>query len=266
MAKSLEQKTREWQVLWRHKLHVAGLKFGWTKDAAPQPLQPDLDDGLPVPPPYLIYLVGGNTNANAFLHGGMRIGQTIRELLLKNGIEMERFGALLDFGCGCGRGVRQWKDLKGPKVYGTDYNPQFIGWCRANLPFAQFDRNQLTPPLRYADATFDFIYAFSVFTHLTEPVQFAWMKEFKRVLKPGGYLLISLHGESFLHLLDAHHQQRFKNGEMFVLADFAEGTNLAASFHPDSYVRGPLADAHGFDVIDHAPPTVGQDFYLLRSR
>src|SRR6187397_1956783 len=110
--KSFDQSLREWKVLLAHKLHVFRLKRGWTKDTAPMEIQPDLADGLPIPMPHLIYLDGGTTNANAFLHGGMRIGRVIREILERNGLPIERLGAILDFGCGCVRLVRQWHGLK----------------------------------------------------------------------------------------------------------------------------------------------------------
>ena len=51
--------------------------------------------------------------------------------------------------------------------------------------------NPLHPPLVYPGEAFDLVYAFSVFTHLPESIQFSWMRELSRVLKAGGYLAIS---------------------------------------------------------------------------
>ena len=83
---------------------------------------------------------------------------------------------MLDFGCGCGRVTRWWRDFNGT-VAGSDVSRPAIEWCRANLPFARFELNALAPPLVFEDETFDLVYALSVFTHLTAELQLAWRDE-----------------------------------------------------------------------------------------
>jgi hypothetical protein len=68
-------------------------------------------DGLPLPPATLRVQVAGTADIESFLHGGQLAAQTVRELLAAGGRPMERCRAILDFGCGCGRVLRQWKDL-----------------------------------------------------------------------------------------------------------------------------------------------------------
>jgi SAM-dependent methyltransferase len=264
MMESLKRKYLEWQVLAKHYWYVQQLKMGWSKDTAPQEIEDGLDDGLPMPPAYLVYLVGGNTKINPFLHGGMRVANGIRDILAKNNIAIESLRAILDFGCGCGRVVRRWHDLKGPRIYGTDYNRNPIRWCRANLRFAQFDTNRLAPPMQFPDQTFDFIYAFSVFTHFTPDLQFHWIKELSRLLMPGGYLLMTTHGDSFKNALGQYHEDIFASGELVVLSEFAAGTNLTAAYHPQKFVCEKLAPSAGFQVVDFAPQAVDQDFWLLK--
>ncbi len=53
------------------------------------------------------------------------------------------------------------------------------------------------PPTAYPDNSFDFIYAISVFTHLDEEMQFAWLQELKRISKKGGILILTVHGKTF---------------------------------------------------------------------
>ena len=109
-------------------------------------------------------------------------------------------GALLDWGCGCGRILRHWADLTETRVCGCDIDPQMVGWCQANLPFADVARIELSPPLPYADSSFGLVYALSVITHLPEELQHAWVRECYRVLRPGGYLLFSTLGAYYLSL------------------------------------------------------------------
>ncbi len=47
-------------------------------------------------------------------------------------------------------------------------------------------------------ATFDLVYAYSVFSHLSAPLADAWVHEFARVLKPGGILIVTSRGRSFI--------------------------------------------------------------------
>ena len=47
------------------------------------------------------------------------------------------------------------------------------------------------PPLPFDDGFFDFVFSISVFTHIPEDMQFAWLSELRRVLKVGGTALLS---------------------------------------------------------------------------
>ena len=122
---------------------------------------------------------------------------------------MEQFGSVLDFGSGVGRIIRHWNGVQRPVLHGTDYNSELIEWCSANLKSSEFRVNTLSGELPYESETFDFVYSFSVFTHLREPLQFHWLDELKRVLKPGGYIYLTTHGEHYLTALNPVGQEQF---------------------------------------------------------
>ena len=225
-------------------------------------------DGLPLPPPDLIRLVAG-TGPRRFIFQnfyevGVQAAHTIRSVLKSNGAEIEGREAILDFGCGCGRVIRHWKDLRGPSLFGSDYMAPAIEWCRANLPFAEFGANDAAPPLRYGDESFDLIYAISVFTHLVEDLQLAWMPELKRVLRPGGLLLVTLHGESHLNVLSPDQREAFLAGKVVVARPELSGQNECSAYHPIGYVHETLGE--GLEVIDHLPAGLAtrQDVVLFR--
>jgi len=224
------------------------------------------NDGLPIPPTQLIFLVTISKEVSWFLHTGRICADSILYVLKRNGLRLEDFNAILDFGCGCGRVLRHWKPVIGPLYYGTDYNPELIAWCQKKLvELADFKTNKLVPPLDYPDEKFDFIYAISVFTHLTEDLQHAWMQELLRVLKKGGHLLITLHGESRLFQMTPEEQQQFNAGQLVVRYTEVAGTNYCGAYHPESFVRSHLAS--GFDVLDFVSEgarDADQDVYLLR--
>lgn len=230
-------------------------------------------DTLPIPSAELHALVSGNNELNVvdFFEIGRACVESVKSLAAAHGRQIDSLQAILDFGCGCGRMLRHLHGLKHTKVYGTDYNPRLAEWCRNNLPFAEIGLNGLEPPLSYADGTFDLVYSFSVFTHLPEPLQHAWIAEIRRVLGSGGDLLFTAHGRAHaqFYLPQADQDHLASNG-FFILNESSSGKNECGAFHTESYVRNVLAK--GFEVLAYIPgqivnadrKLIGQDVYYLR--
>jgi SAM-dependent methyltransferase len=222
-------------------------------------------DGLPLPPARLVYLVQGTYGLKGFYTNGVRGAASIRAVLDRNRLSMDRFRAVLDFGCGCGRIVRHWKNLNGPAIHGSDYNSRLIEYCRRALPFARFSVNQPRSRLPYENGAFDFIYAISVFTHLDEAAEDFWIGELHRVLEPGGHLLFTVIGTKRLHSLTAAQRAQFERGERVAVNEASTGTNDCYVFHPEPFVREKFGRT--FTVTDFV---VGgqqenqQDVVLLR--
>ena len=221
-------------------------------------------DGLPLPPARLFYLVNGQYDIARFLANGALGSTCIRGVLSKNGRNIEDFQSILDFGCGCGRVMRHWNTLPHSRLYGTDYNAALVDWCRGALPFAQFSVNGSQGPLSYEDSQFDFVYSISVFTHLTVAQQQAWMNELWRILRPGGFLYVTVHG-LMADRLTPEEQKAFEAGEPVVFGEGHAGSNICASFCPEPFMRNVLAK--NFTVVDYVPlgaQDAGQDVYLLQ--
>src|SRR6267143_5310920 len=89
----------DWKDKWKARFHPTKTL---PKDIAVR-VWNRLNGGDPIPPEDLIYLVSGHRSASRFLRRGRTAGKTIRETLERNGVEIERFNAILDFGCGVGR-------------------------------------------------------------------------------------------------------------------------------------------------------------------
>jgi SAM-dependent methyltransferase len=224
-------------------------------------------NGLPLPPPELVYAVAGHFDLSSYLQSGADHARFIRERLGASGVEIEHAAALLDLGCGCGRILRHWHQLGSTRVYGSDINPKLVKWCGDALPFATVAGNGLEPPLRYDTGTFDVVYAISVFTHLPEPLQLPWMQELERVLAPGGRLLVTTKGLSRADAMNDAERKRFDAGEVVVQNDRYAGRNLCAAFHPERYVRERLAG--DLDVVEFVPAdgaVLTQDATILRKR
>ena len=223
-------------------------------------------DHMPIPPAKLISFTNNSREISWFLHTGMISFNCLRNALEKNQYFLENFHNVLDFGCGCGRVLRFWHNIKGVHIFGSDYNPALINWDKSHLSrMANFQINFLAPPLNYPNNFFDLIYALSVFTHFPEDLQLAWMDELYRVLETNGLLLITLHGKSRMLELNQEQKARFLEGKMVVTHAESAGENLCGSYYPVEYVRNSLARKFELvDFIESGARDSNQDIYLLR--
>jgi ubiquinone/menaquinone biosynthesis C-methylase UbiE len=146
-----------------------------------------------LPPVSLRYRVSCSPDAEEFIATGKTCAADIQSALVKVGRDLGSFTRILDFGCGCGRTLVHLKNLAPTaQINGADIDTKAIEWCRLNLKFGSYDSSNAKPPLAYHAATFDFIYAISVFTHLDEHYQFLWLQELERIAKPGAIVLLTV--------------------------------------------------------------------------
>jgi SAM-dependent methyltransferase len=247
---------------------VARLHERWRAARAPE--EPYVDpDGVPFPPARLRVLVDWHGGPQDFVDRGSATAAMIRQMVSRGGgVDLEGLGSILDFGCGCGRVARHWAKLSGPELNGCDYNSELVEWCRQNLTFMDAQVNGLEPPTPYPVDRFDLIYAISVLTHLTEPLADAWVAEWARILKPGGLLLVTTHGDVFKeHLMTRGEKDRYERGELVVQRPRVAGMNACTAYHPPSYVSGRLL--RGFDILsspedDPESRFLSHDVYLAR--
>ena len=154
-------------------------------------------DGIPYPPAKLRWRVHGAFDLQSFIDVGLRDCTDIVDLLSRIDKKVSDFNSILDFGCGCGRVIRYLrKHTNFSRICGTDIDNEAVIWCQKNLLPLTFYNNPFEPPSSFSDARFDFIYAISVFTHLDEDMQLAWLNELKRITKVGGIILLTVHGPS----------------------------------------------------------------------
>jgi len=217
-------------------------------------------DGPPLPPRRLMVRVAGTADPDWFLRSGRAAYDAIAAH-----VPLDEVESVLDFGCGCGRVLRYWDGHAG-LVAGSDRDAGAVDWCRSNLSFARCERNDLAPPLSFADASFDLAYALSVFTHLTAELQTAWRDELARVLRPGGRLLVTTHGRSYVPRLDAGERAAFERGELVVRWSRLPGSNLCSAYHPERYLRETLAQDLTFVELEEegARGNPTQDLVVLR--
>jgi SAM-dependent methyltransferase len=154
---------------------------------------------MPDPGGDLISRVVGGADRAWFYWTGRESVRELQRTLGVGGRTLDSFASILDFGCGCGRMLLWMRELSQEcALHGTDIDAEAIGWAREHLPYAELTVNDADPPLPYPAGAFDLVLAHSVFTHLDERRQDAWLSELQRVTSPGGSLVLSTHGEAAL--------------------------------------------------------------------
>ncbi|MCS6891291.1 MAG: class I SAM-dependent methyltransferase [Rhodovarius sp.] len=100
-----------------------------------------------------------------------------------------------DWGCGFGR-VARYVDqfLPGAQVTGIELDELNLNWLVEHLPRIRGIKVDLSAKVPLPDASFDLIYGISVMTHIRPTEQLIWLKELKRLLAPGGIMLLTTAG------------------------------------------------------------------------
>jgi SAM-dependent methyltransferase len=104
-----------------------------------------------------------------------------------HGYELSASTKALDFGFGWGRITRVFMEkLSIDNIHGIDVDPAFAVMTRELFDSENFEACAPFPPTRFENASFDMVFSYSVFSHLSEKACVDWMREFARIVKPGG--------------------------------------------------------------------------------
>ncbi len=109
---------------------------------------------------------------------------------------VESFGTVLDWGCRCGF-LEAFTDyyLPNAQVTGIDTDAEAIEWARQAGRPGTFSVVDPVPPTDLPADSFDLVLGHSMLPRLTAAEQAAWLAELRRVMKRGGYALLTLNGE-----------------------------------------------------------------------
>ena len=194
--------------------------------------------GGPIPGPGLRSRVGG-ISREEFRRVGRDGAAEILGAFDRDRIPGRPYPDWLDFGCGCGRIARVLaEDARVVRLSGVDVDRDQIRWVQGRLHGA-FAVMRPTPPLDFGAASFDVVYAVSIFTHLDEGEQDRWLDELFRILRPGGLLIATTHGPDLARscpgLTAVHFEELAARG--FLAADPGGTFNERSSFHSRSYLE-----------------------------
>ncbi len=133
----------------------------------------------------------GSSGLDALREAGRFYTRALR-LLTDRGVPAQEIGRVLDFGCGWGRIYRLFlRNCRPGDLVGVDIDDGCIDICSSSMPYGNFERCDPMPPLGFGDGSFDVVTAYSVFSHLAEDPLRAWLREFGRLLRPGGIVFLT---------------------------------------------------------------------------
>ncbi|HRG69590.1 MAG: class I SAM-dependent methyltransferase [Saprospiraceae bacterium] len=210
-----------------------------------------LNPTIPLPPSYMLF-ESYKLNYRDYYIYGRETAEWILNLI-SNHIDLNKQIKILDWGCGPSRVIRHLPQLLKDKsiIYGSDYNEDTISWNTRNIFGINFIKNDLIPPLKFENNYFDVVYSISVFTHLSEKLFLPWIIELNRILKHGGILIFTLHGDAFKIKLKESEQTQFINGNAVNHYSDIEGHRSYSTFHPRMYVERSI---QGFFKIEKILP------------
>lgn len=127
--------------------------------------------------------------------GSLYYADLVADSLRRAGAELSSKRRVLDFGCSSARIVRVLSAVY-PETEFTACDPDAsaVRWAAENVPRVAFFTSHVEPPLPSPDAHFDAVYAIGIWTHYSEPAGLRWLEEMRRIIRPGGHLVLTSHG------------------------------------------------------------------------
>lgn len=214
------------------------------------------ESAFPLPSKELMWNVAMTHDPEEFRKVGKRCATELSEASALAGVPMLTASRVLDWGCGPCRTLRWLLAEANPgQYYGCDVDRRAIDWCKKNAKKASFAVTGAKPPLPYPDEFFDVVFGVSVVTHLSAEFQGVWLRELRRIVRPGGVLMLSVMGPAIAAgLPEPRRSEFFKNGFLFVHSDV--WTGIHAEWYADAYQsEAQVRRAFGeyFNVLAYKP-------------
>ena len=164
----------------------------------------------PVMPDRKYQRIVSGREGRSIMADAMMFRNFLKSLLADHARPLAADTRILEFGCGWGRILRTFLDEVSPEyLVGIDAQEWMLDIARQTTMRPGYAMYWRTAPLPQGDLpanTFDLIYAYSVFSHLSEKAANAWIAEFARILAPGGIVCVTTRPRKHIQMWGNPHE------------------------------------------------------------
>lgn len=210
---------------------------------------------LMLPPPQLRFDVIACSSAEYYFTSGQKMAAQINAVIKQWAPSDTR--VVYEWGCGPGRilfPLAALDETQAIRFAGSDAFTPSIRWAQS-VPNSRiaFHLNKMEPPLDLPGSSVDFVYAVSVFTHLSDKLTRSWFAEIMRILKPGGIFWFSTHsGRNHEAELTPIQREQLSRGEFVAIHSWHNGSQLYTGIHCPDLMSKVITQAGG-RVLDYQP-------------
>lgn len=219
-------------------------------------------DGVPIMPPGNIISVTGGGEPDHLVGHAFEFKNALADLLSTYSRPLGAETKILDFGCGWGRALRAFlNDVPASNLYGADPLPHLIDSAMETMrrPEINLTVTPQRPPSQLPSDTFDLIYAYSVFSHLSEETATAWIREFQRILAPGGLVALTTRPRAHIARWASVDVKTDQNAAEYK-SMFGDGERDLARYDNGEFVFHAGRGAHGLTTENYGEAVVSPEF------
>jgi SAM-dependent methyltransferase len=208
-----------------------------------------------VVPPRKLRTSVGQPSATRYATEGEIVANELTALLRESARPLDRFSSICDLASGPGKVLTRLEIPGSTAIAAIDVNAEAIAWLSGHVPRIDARAEQPLPPTSFPDESFDLIVSISLFTHLPESSQFAWLAEVNRLLTKDGIAVLTTHGETAYEGFREARRPGITTGQLSALR--ARGSLEAEGFvfepEPNPTGRSPgVESTYGLAFHSHA--------------
>ncbi|MEO8386286.1 MAG: class I SAM-dependent methyltransferase [Betaproteobacteria bacterium] len=201
-----------------------------------------------------------------YLSDGWRTLSELMLLLESVDRPLSKTASVLEFAAGFGRFTRHLVKALPGRVTCSDVMPGSVAFLQEQFGVVAFESSHYPERITHA-VQYELVFVLSMFTHLPAHMWSPWLRALKRMLKPGGLLVFSVHNEQFAKKLGVAFDA---NGTHFIASSESpsiDAKTYGTTFTTRKFVEDTVASALGSEPLSYKTLAFwnGQDAVVVRA-